>query len=60
MICPRFSIHKDITLPTKSDFVIMVAFIYGSSIRLSLEGSGKSLGLFTKRTVSGSLLVYAL
>ncbi|MCY1233709.1 hypothetical protein D9M69_716980 [compost metagenome] len=59
MIIPRFSIHSDITFPTKSDFVIIVALMNGSSTRSSLEGSGRSEGLFTIKPVSGSFLVYA-
>jgi hypothetical protein len=42
-ITPRFSIHKLITLPTKSALVMIVAF-NGSSHGLN-EGSGKSDGL---------------
>jgi hypothetical protein len=44
------------TLPTKSAFVMMVAFMKGSSTWSSLDGSGKSVGLFYK-AVSGFFLV---
>jgi hypothetical protein len=45
------------TLPTKSAFVMMVAFMKGSSTWSSLDGSGKSVGLFTTKAVSGFFLV---
>src|SRR5690606_31270592 len=59
VICPRFSMHKLITCPTKSALVIIVALINGSSTRSNFDGSGKSEGLFTINRASGSFLVYA-
>ena len=51
--------QRDITFPTKSDFVIIVALIYGSSTRSKKEGSGRSEGLLTSKISCGFFLVNA-
>ena len=48
--------HKDITFPIKSDFVIIEALIKGSSTLSKKEGPGKSEGLFTSIMSSGCFL----
>ena len=44
-------------LPTKSDFDIIEAFIYGSSTRSKKEISGKSEGLFIGRICFGFVMI---
>jgi hypothetical protein len=45
------------TYTPQNHFVMMVAFMKGSSTWSSLDGSGKSVGLFTTKAVSGFFLV---